>query len=44
VETLDAEKTRTLTPCILCFLYQRRLPPLRRTEPFFTATFTFGSR
>jgi hypothetical protein len=44
VETLDAEKTRTSIPCLLCFLYRRRLPPLRRSEPFFTAAFTFGSR
>jgi hypothetical protein len=44
VETLDAEKTRTSAPCVLSFLYRRRLPPLLRTERFFTAAFTFGSR
>jgi hypothetical protein len=44
VETLDAEKTRTSVPRVLCFLYRRRLPPLLRTERFFTAAFTFGSR
>jgi hypothetical protein len=44
VETLDAEKTHTLTPHLLCFLYRRRLAPIRRTEPFFTAAVTFWSR
>jgi hypothetical protein len=44
VETLDAEKTRTLMSHLLCFLYRRRLPPLRCTEHFFTAVFTFWSR
>jgi hypothetical protein len=44
VETLDAEKTRTSTPRLLCFLYWRGLPPLRRIERFFTAAFIFGSR
>jgi hypothetical protein len=43
METLDTEKTRTSTPRLLCFLYRCRLPPLRRTEPFFTTAFTFGS-
>jgi hypothetical protein len=43
VETLDAEKTHTSTSCLLCFLYRRRLPPLRHTERFFTAAFTFWS-
>jgi hypothetical protein len=44
VETLYAEETCTSTSRLLCFLYRRRLPPLRRTEHFFTAAFTFWSR
>jgi hypothetical protein len=43
VESLDAEKPRTSTPCLLCFLYQRRLHPLHRAKLFFTAAFTFWS-
>jgi hypothetical protein len=44
VESLDAEKPSTLTPLLLCFLYQHRHLPLRRVKPFFTASFTFWSR
>jgi hypothetical protein len=44
VETLDAEKNHTSTPRLLCFLYRRRLPPLRHTEGFFTTAFNFWSR
>jgi hypothetical protein len=44
VETLDAEKPRTSTPRLVCFLYRHRLPLLRRTKLFFTAAFTFWSR
>jgi hypothetical protein len=44
VEILYAEKTRTSMSRLLCFIYRRRLPPLRYTERFFTAAFTFWSR
>jgi hypothetical protein len=44
VESLDAEKPHTSTPCLLRFLYECRLHPLHRVKLFFTAAFTFWYR